>query len=359
MPFARIITSTPALAKDVAHALRSSGYEVEVVSPTNIPSNPVDLEIDLDLQNGIAWKPDEVPVIGKAESSSEYEYDSYAPGEREFILAPMWRNFVSYLRENWERIRPQHTPAQSEAHADALETNQSAAITEVPTEPATPVQPPIPAVIQLPVTPRQQSPSVLAITIAKCQKQFGFLVAAAQSFTSKTSAEFRGRATAQGVRAKARIEQLMSSFASRKHQPVAVTRAANTSDLRPARDLYAVRQLWPIAAGILVAFLLGWTAATYNKLPAQPVTQTVAQPAATVSHASVTLYSQPGAKARAKQQRANAVITAPKPSAVRIANNSTADDEVVVRHYPAKAVTAKNQTTQTSAQGPKHYSDMR
>src|SRR4051812_20967007 len=119
MPFARIITSTPALAKDVAHALRTSGYEVEIVSPSNIPSKPVDLEIDLDLQNGIAWNPDQIPVAPEAES----EYNSYVPGEREFILAPAWGKLVSYLRGNWERIRPQRTETHSEAHADSLDPN--------------------------------------------------------------------------------------------------------------------------------------------------------------------------------------------------------------------------------------------
>src|SRR5206468_536321 len=107
-----------------------------------------------------------------------------------------------------------------------------------------------------------------------------------RSLTSKSAANLRSSAAARSAQARARVEKLMTSFAARKHQPVAVTRMSNTANFKPARNLYAFRQLWPIAAGILVAFLLGWTAATYNRLPAQ----TIAQPAPTVSHASVTLY---------------------------------------------------------------------
>jgi hypothetical protein len=338
MAVARIITSTPALAKDVAQALRNSGYNVEIVSPANVSSAPVDLEIDLDLQNGIAWQPDQVPTSHE----SEHDYYADAPIEREFILAPAWRNLMSILRENWERVHPQR--------AETLVTNFNDAPPEEPIEPA---HVPAPNVIEMPKTPRRKSPSILAAAFAKCQQQIGIAATAARSLTLKGAANLRSNAGSQRAQARARVQQLMTAFAARKHQPFAVTRTENTATLKPARDLYLVRQLWPVAAGAILAFLLGWTAATYNKLPAQ----TVAQPAtATVSHASVTLYSRPGAKARAKLQRANAISATSKPSAVRTASNtSTADDEVVVRHYPAKAVTARNQS---AAQGPKRYSDL-
>ncbi|MCU1307605.1 MAG: hypothetical protein JWN45_2300 [Acidobacteriaceae bacterium] len=333
MPFARIITSTPALAKDVAQALRSSGYNVEVVSPANVSTTPVDLEIDLDLQNGIAWQPDQVPVL----QETEHDYYADAPIEREFILAPAWRKLMSLLRENWERVHPQH--------AEPIDTEPNVHSPEEPVEPA-----PAPNVIEMPKAPRRNSPSILTTAIAKCQQQFGIAAAAARSLSSKAAANVSSNAASRSAQARARVEQLLTSFAARKHQPVAVTRTENTASLKPARDLSLVRQLWPVAAGIILAFLLGWTAATYNKLPAQ----TVAKPAATVS--SITLYSQPGAKARARQQRAHGVAATPKPSAVRtVSNTSTADDEVVVRHYPARGVSARNQA---AAAGPKHYSDL-
>jgi hypothetical protein len=352
MPFARIITSTPALAKDVARALRASGYKVEIVSPENVSSTPVDLEIDLDLQNGVAWHPDQA----HASVETEYDYDPDAPVEREFILAPAWRKLTAYLRQNWERVRPRR--------AETLITD----FNEVPPpEPIEPANSPALNIIELPIAPRRQGPSILATTIAKCREQLAIAAASARSLTSKMAmsgmaiskaamlkmeANRASVAPSRSAQARARVQQLMTAFAARKHQPVAVTRTENTTDLKPARDFYLVRQLWPVAAGAVLAFLLGWTAATYNKLPAQ----TVAQPAATVSHASVTLYSQLGAKARAKQQRVHAVPAKPKPSAVRtVSNTSAVDDEVLVRHYPAKAVTAK---TQPASQGPKRYSDL-
>src|SRR5882672_10258657 len=102
MPLARIITSTPALAKDVSRALESSGYIVEIVSPSDVPATAADLEIDLDLQNGIAWRPEFLPVA----TTVEPNHDNDMPIEREFVLAPLWRKFTSHLRDRWQPVRP-------------------------------------------------------------------------------------------------------------------------------------------------------------------------------------------------------------------------------------------------------------
>src|SRR5881409_1813151 len=104
MPLARIITSTPALAKDVSRALKSSGYTVEIVSPSDVPATAADLEIDLDLQNGIAWRPDDLP----APTAIEQDYEEDALIEREFVLAPLWRKLTSHVREGWQSVRPKH-----------------------------------------------------------------------------------------------------------------------------------------------------------------------------------------------------------------------------------------------------------
>src|SRR6266404_362054 len=195
MPFARIITSTPALAKDVAQALRNSGYNVEIVSPANLSTTPVDLEIDLDLQNGIAWQPDQVPVLHE----TEYDYYADAPIEREFILAPAWRKLMSLLRENWEKVHPQQ--------ADAIDANPNADSPEEPIEPA-----PAPNVIEMPKAARQHSPSILTTAIAKCRQQFGNATAAVRLLSSKTAANLSSNAASQSAQARARVQQLMTAF---------------------------------------------------------------------------------------------------------------------------------------------------
>src|SRR5205809_867687 len=78
MPVARIIASNPSAARDTAQALRQSGYEVEIVPPGTPLHHAVDLEFDADTDTVVS-------------QSTE----SYVPGEREFVLKPLWRKLTA------------------------------------------------------------------------------------------------------------------------------------------------------------------------------------------------------------------------------------------------------------------------
>ena len=49
MPVARIVTSVPELAGGLVRDLNSRGFEVYILSPTQMPSSEVDLEIRMDV----------------------------------------------------------------------------------------------------------------------------------------------------------------------------------------------------------------------------------------------------------------------------------------------------------------------
>lgn len=345
MPLARIITSTPALANDVAQALRTSGYIVEIVPPTDVPATAADLEIDLDLQNGIAWRPDDIP----APIAVEPAYEEDVPIEREFVLAPLWRKVTSHLSERWEAVRPNRVDLN--LSADATEESQH------------PVQQQPTPVIEMPKLARQKRPSVLSATLSGCRNKFSAGLAGATAFLTKAHQTASRSAVATRSLAKARVNQLRKAIASRKRQPVrpvAIPQVIGTAQLtqligaakrKPTHDYYLLRQLWPVAAGVVLAFLLGWTAARYNKIPARKLT-----PQKDLAGGGVTVFSGPMAKTHARKRALGAPLPQ-KPSASRRSNRnsdqSDVDDEVTVRRYPARAVTVKSQPL-----GPKHYSDL-
>jgi chemotaxis protein histidine kinase CheA len=77
MPFARIFASNPSSARETAQALRQAGYEVEIVRPGTPASRLADLEFDADTDSVVS------------------ENQSFVPGEREFVLKPLWRKLTA------------------------------------------------------------------------------------------------------------------------------------------------------------------------------------------------------------------------------------------------------------------------
>jgi hypothetical protein len=77
MPFARILASNPSSARDTAQALRQAGYEVEIVRPGTPATRLADLEFDADTDSVVS------------------ENQSFVPGEREFVLKPLWRKLTA------------------------------------------------------------------------------------------------------------------------------------------------------------------------------------------------------------------------------------------------------------------------
>jgi len=364
MPLARIITSTPALAKDVSRALKHSGYTVEIVSPSDVPGTLADLEIDLDLQNGIAWRPDDFPAPAAVEP--DY-YEEYAPVEREFVLAPLWRKLTSHMHDRWQSIRPKRTElVDLDLDTEATEELQPPALQQQP-PPAEQQPVPLPvtvptSVIEMPSPSRQKGPSMLSVTLIRCRNQFSAALAAATAFLSRTQQTASRTALAAKSLAKARFDQLRHAFSTRKRQPLRpapytqvmgtaqFTQVVGAAKRKTTHDYYLFRQLWPVAAGILLAFVLGWTASRYNNIPVRQLT-----PQKDLAGGGVTVFSGPMAKTHARKRVPGAPL-AQKPSASRRSSRNSdqdVDDEVTVRRYPARAVAAKSQPL-----GPKHYSDL-
>ena len=107
MPLARIVASNPAAARYTARTLREAGYDVEIVPPGS-PANPsVELEFDVDADKMIS------------QSTSDH-----VPGEREFVLKPLWRKFNAKRKADEDVARAQQarrnwSPAQRERYEAA------------------------------------------------------------------------------------------------------------------------------------------------------------------------------------------------------------------------------------------------
>src|SRR5437868_3572469 len=103
MSLARIVASNPSTARHSARALREAGYEVEIVPP-GTPANPdVELEFDADTDK----------VISQAEN--------LVPGEREFVLKPLWRKLTARFHADRDvaRARERHISPVLESSARA------------------------------------------------------------------------------------------------------------------------------------------------------------------------------------------------------------------------------------------------
>jgi hypothetical protein len=326
MPLARIITSTPSAAEQLAQALSDSGYIVDIVSPYKVPAGAVDLEINLDLQHetsaaiASARSTDFEQVI--ADPEHPYPDDPELPAdyvvEREFVLAPMWRKLTAQVRDRWSTYQSQRSPKTANT------------ITEFPAD-----------------------SRVLRARNMEARHRAPRHFSNAQTSAARTAQRIREHsrrmtesALAGATQAKSKVALLTSEFAAR----VQASRAkahSRVSQPDANRDRFNYRQLWPIAAGVSLAFIVGFVSASYTKMPVAQVEQT-----ATEYH-GVTVVANPVHAATLRKPRAaRTVLPKSNAAATRGAVYDPDAEDVVVRHYPSKTTTAKQN------QGPKQYSDL-
>jgi hypothetical protein len=439
MPLARIITSTPSSAHEVAAALTDSGYLVEIVSPAHIPATAVDLEIDLDLRDTVKPAADSVSdsvhqdsvtsttvpvqvgetarVIGtvrpaeafdsfqppafNADAALSEDGEEYGPIEREFVLAPLWRKYTAHLRDIWTAFRPQRVRTSEErlnTHVEVhpiglqelpqLDLEQQHCYQQVAPEPVLGPEP----VRQFTEQPQQagpefvpveKGPSSFEMTLANLQEKLASMreksalrIDDANAFLSRASARLSTSASQRSAQVRDRFTRLQQAYAARSNRPTTASTARNESapwnradpiPLAPLpvparkterRGNYLVHQLWPVAAGVSMAFILGWVAATFNKLPApQPASVTNVLAAKTVAKP----IGHKKAAVRTRKPSRNVVASARRPAPGRAARNrnseadTLANDEVIVHRYPSRTVTAQNRQQQSQA---KRFSDL-
>lgn len=107
MPLARIVASNPASARYTARTLHEAGYEVEIVPPGSPANSTAELVFDVD-----------------ADKMISQSTDRYVPGEREFVLKPLWRKFNAKRKADEDVARAQRarrnwTPVQRERYESA------------------------------------------------------------------------------------------------------------------------------------------------------------------------------------------------------------------------------------------------
>jgi hypothetical protein len=107
MPLARIVASNPAAARYTARTLHEAGYDVEIVPPGADPNPSAELVFDVDADKMISMST-----------------ESHVPGEREFVLKPLWRKFKAKRKADEDVARAQHarkswSPAQRDRYEAA------------------------------------------------------------------------------------------------------------------------------------------------------------------------------------------------------------------------------------------------
>lgn len=88
MPFARIIASNPSAARYTARTLHEAGYEVEIVPPGTAANPAAEVVFDVD-----------------ADKMLSIDTEIFAPGEREFVLKPLWRRLTANRKAEQDIFR--------------------------------------------------------------------------------------------------------------------------------------------------------------------------------------------------------------------------------------------------------------
>jgi hypothetical protein len=447
MPIARIITSRPEVAEPVADSLRDSGYAVEITTPEQASFKPVDDE-----------------TAGAAQYGDND--DSYLAQprviEREFILAPLWRNLKAHLaplfgrgpRNDYEDapvsmsylgLDPERERSSAPMQSAPPQQEPSIAAPAPAEEPQPEIEAPMPAIFDAPAAPLVQpvqqieepeapvTPQSEAVEAPPAREpaffnQRGFEPAPAPQIPAAEKThpnlrpqwheQFEPQSPVESSPEPATVEPIVSAIASSEpifdhpsayaelepgtesaspvvkpaeHKtPALVLAAIRLEEMRnsaakrfaewrtrprvdskqPLRD-YIWRQAFPAAAGLAVAFLIGWTAAvhsgsTYQANNSSPqVAPHAANSGFTVGPQSpsptggYTVGPQGNAtsapQARKPSAKTNAVVAKHgKPSARRRSRDYSAEDDVVIHHYS----TAKPKVPEVHRASLKRYSDI-
>jgi hypothetical protein len=333
MPTARIISSYPERAANVAQFLRDNGFSVEIVSPLHAQNSPCDYEIDADA----------LPDIVLEDPATYFVPEDEQVVEREFVLAPVWRAFRSSIagflaaipRPSW-KIPPK--PQRVEA-------------TEVDPQPA---------------LRRRAVADRFAIGYARAS-EFGKRLEL-QNRASAARADLSRLGAAMAVRVREAISTIGKSAAvSLRHvtsatiksvalrlrhvvsetikSGAALQSSASRRSSKAAVSWLADRWLRPsfsIAAGMLLAFLLGFWAATGARtdrdMPSAVTTPKIeasVTPAVVVAPVPPAPASLPPVAATSKHREPVEVADD------EYAEDDYADDEVIIRRYPNRGEVAQ------------------
>jgi hypothetical protein len=309
MPTARLISSEPQRAAQVAQSLTERGFDVQVVSPLEPPDSDCDLEIDLDQMAGA-----ELNFV--VEYAAAYFRDNEEPKiEREFVLAPVWRSCKQKLGGVREAISARFAIAQ----------------------------------------PKNEQPVASAFR------------ARAESWRTTLSGYARGSVNAvKGSRQRLELEKLLANakglvhraaqriapnvgtFAESRARTAGMrsrTSVSGRAGLRWLADCW-LRPSFSIAAGMVLAFFLGfWAAKAAKKASSQVSTPTMVE--ASVSESVLASPSSVEVSAPRK--------TTVKKKAISTSTRSDDFEEVVVRRYPQRQEIAE---TKPSPKKVKQYSDL-
>ena len=308
MPTARIISSEPQRAAEIARSLAESGFDVQVVSPLEPQDSDCDLEIDLDQMAGA-----ELNFV--VEYATSYFKDNEEPKiEREFVLAPAWRSCKQKLGSLREVIsfaigRPNH----EKPVAGALRTG----------------------------TGRWRGTlngyalrSENAVNGLRRRLELEKRLANAKGWVHRA-----GQRIAPNVGAFA--ESLYARTAGLRSQAA----VSGKNGLRWLADCW-LRPSFSIAAGMVLAFFLGfWAAKAAKKASSEVSTPTMVE--ASVSESVLASPSSVEVSAPRK--------TTVKKKAISTSTRSDDFEEVVVRRYPQRQEVAE---TKPSPKKVKQYSDL-
>jgi hypothetical protein len=310
MPTARIISSEPQRAAQIAQSLAESGFDVRVVSPLEPQDSDCDLEIDLDQMAGA-----ELNFV--VEYATAYFRDNKEPKiEREFVLAPAWRSCKQKLGGLRGAISARFAIAQpnnEQPVAGAFRTRAESWRT----------------------------------TLGGYARRSGNAV---RGLRQRLELEKR-LANAKGLvrRAAQRIAPNVDTFAQSMRERTAGMRSRTSlsgrAGLRWLADCW-LRPSFSIAAGMVLAFFLGFWAAK----AAKKASSEVSNPTMVEASVSESVLASPS----------SVEVSAPRKTTVKkkaISTSTRSDDfeEVVVRRYPQRQEVAE---TKPSPKKVKQYSDL-
>jgi hypothetical protein len=407
MPTARIVTRSPERARSLRKTLLDSGYHVEVLSPEEALHGTADLEYDLDEMPEYTGQPQAQPEevqperefifapqwralkahFGRPERPAGHHAEpkpiepsvSYARLEtkvderpdqtlnEKFVDAPAkgpslverlhamrapWAEKLSQARQGMEQKRYQLAQQMAERRAaaeDARRVREAELAAKREADRVAAERARAEAVLRL-----QEQKARDAQRLAEVQAQME--IRRKEEEAARAAAQERARIEADKL-ARLEAERLRAEVVAREATPpvdspaaVPVERRRGYSDTRA----YALRQYAPAAAGVALAFFLGWaiavggarkTTAANPSEDVQPSTPAAA-PAAVIAPVASKKPSAaaPHKATMAKQKRTVNRFRHPaeEPEVVWKNEDNGGDDVIVIHHYPGKSNLARS-----------------